>query len=54
MNPAVAADTRLRQALARAERRILVIEAVAETIGNAELGRAPDAHRRPRPGACST
>ena len=37
VNPAVAADTRLSQALARAERRILTIEAAAETIGNAEL-----------------
>lgn len=37
VNPAVASDARLRQALARAEKRILVIEAAAETIGNAEL-----------------
>lgn len=39
LNPALAADARLRQALARAENRILVIEAVAETVGNPELQR---------------
>jgi hypothetical protein len=37
VSPELAADARLRQALGRAEQRILVIEAAAETIGNREL-----------------
>lgn len=37
VNPAVSTDVRLREALSRAEKRLLAIETVAETIGNAEL-----------------